>query len=115
VGRRTFRTPAPIYDLVRRSGEARVAVIDAILESFFPDMNYNTLLEDVALFDDEVADDLGDAGDAADRSIHPGAEYERLCRIAERGDNRPSGARVPQTTLDPVRSRRKARRRWPDE
>ncbi|MBP2049293.1 hypothetical protein J2Z21_002224 [Streptomyces griseochromogenes] len=47
----------PVYDLLRRSGDTRLAVIGELLCRFFDDLDYGPLLTDVGLYDDDVAGD----------------------------------------------------------
>jgi 5-methylcytosine-specific restriction protein A len=101
VNRPAGGLPQAIYGLVRQSGVARVAVIDTLLESFFTDVDASALLQDVGLFDDAVADDIGDPGDRPARSQDPRGEYERLCRVV---GHRGAAAVTVRMTRDPVRS-----------
>lgn len=90
-----------VYNLVRYSGEARIAVVDAILDTFFYDTDYVELLEDVGLADPAIAENTAD--DVLPHSPLE-AEYERLCRIVERHHEQRSGARALRIASDPVRS-----------
>ncbi|MFE2426833.1 HNH endonuclease [Streptomyces sp. NPDC059373] len=94
----------PIYDMLHRSGEARVAVIDALLSTYFGDLDYGPLLHDVGLYDDEVADDL--TNDAAEPlpPVVTAAQYDRLCRIVEHREGENRGMRTPDTSYNPFRS-----------
>ena len=100
----------PVYDLLRRSGDTRLAVIGELLCRFFGDLDYAPLLSDVGLYDDDVAGDepLWEAEAAAEGSPDPwlvmAAEYERLCRIVEHGEGANHGKRVSRTTYNPIRS-----------
>ncbi|MFF9652432.1 HNH endonuclease [Streptomyces sp. NPDC014622] len=119
----------PVHDLLNRSGEARLAVIDQLLCRFFDGLEYEELLADVGLYDDGLYDD-GAAEDAAaedpphpqgradraDRSEEPeepeeserwpveAARYERLCRIVEHREAENHGKRATRTVRNPIRS-----------
>ncbi|WP_431991934.1 HNH endonuclease, partial [Streptomyces albogriseolus] len=99
----------PVYDLLRRSGEVRLAVIGELLCRFFDDLDYCPLLTDVGLYDDGVADDASPGADAESEDrpepwLITAVEYERLCRIAEHGAAHNHGRRAPRTTYNPIRS-----------
>ncbi|MFJ1617498.1 HNH endonuclease [Streptomyces sp. NPDC088251] len=100
----------PVHDLLNRSGEARLAVIDELLCTFFDGLDYEDLLVDVGLYDDEVADDSTPAGDLPvfeDRKeqwLVEAARYERLCRIVEHRESENHGNRTARTVYNPIRS-----------
>ncbi len=96
--------PIAIYDLVRRSGTACVAVIDAILDSYFQGEDCDSLLQDLGLSDSAIADDLPDAGSVRRAPDNPRTEYDQLCRITEHRETHRTGGRVSRTTFDPVGS-----------
>ena len=98
--------PEPVYDLVRRSGETRLSVIEELLSTFFEGLDYGPLLTEVGLYDDEVADDVDtDEPDGRpEQWLLDAARYERLCRNAERQEARNGGRRVTRTTHNPLRS-----------
>ncbi|WP_328769422.1 HNH endonuclease [Streptomyces sp. NBC_00286] len=98
-----------VYDLLRRSGETRLAVIGELLCRFFDDLDYGPLLTDVGLYDDDVASDAtpSEAKEAENQPepwLITAAEYERLCRIAEHGEGKNHGKRVSRTARNPIRS-----------
>ncbi|MFI1852097.1 HNH endonuclease [Streptomyces sp. NPDC020480] len=100
-----------VYDLLRRSGEARVAIIDALLCAYFDGLDYIPLLTDVGLYDEAVADDA-DADPADDGAQDTGiphavvvaAQYERLCRIVEHRESEIRGRRTTRASANPIRS-----------
>ncbi|MDW6060554.1 HNH endonuclease signature motif containing protein [Streptomyces sp. FXJ1.4098] len=110
--------PEPVYDLLRRSGEARVAVIDALLCTYFNGLDYGPLLMDVGLYDEAVADDAdADSTDADADSTDGGArdtgvphavvvaaQYERWCRIVEHRESENRGRRTTRASTNPIRS-----------
>ncbi|MGK5530644.1 HNH endonuclease signature motif containing protein [Streptomyces sp. URMC 129] len=110
--RRWFRENRPVggltqqaYDLLRHSGETRVAVIDALLARYFEDLDHVPLLTELGLYDDDVADDSPESPHttAALEDLTP-EEYARLCRIVERAEERNRGMRTPRLSHDPMRS-----------
>lgn len=97
--------PEPVYDLLRRSGEARLASIDALLTQYFEGLDYGLLLTDVGLYDDELGDDAtGSADSGRPDAIVLAAQYERLCHIVEHREEENQGGRVVRTSSNPVRS-----------
>lgn len=99
----------PVYDLLRRSGETRLAVIGELLCRFFDDLDYGPLLTDVGLYDDDVAsDETPGEAEAPEERPEPwlitAVEYERLCRIAKHGEAANHGKRVSRTSRNPIRS-----------
>jgi 5-methylcytosine-specific restriction protein A len=97
---------APVYGLLLRSGEARLAVIDTLLGTFFEGLDYGPLLSAVGLYDDQVADDLDTGGDEAtgESALVTAAQYERLCLMAERHAGENHGRRATGTVHNPIRS-----------
>jgi 5-methylcytosine-specific restriction protein A len=129
----------PCHDLLRRSGETRLAVLCALLETYFDGLDHRELLTEVGLYDEGVADDAppaagpGDeagSGGAADQPAGAApvpadpaalsaaaeeaaamraraAEYDRLCRMAERREReRRQAGEAPRrdaTGSDPIR------------
>ncbi|MGW3950807.1 HNH endonuclease [Streptomyces sp. NPDC004752] len=100
------------YELLRRSGETRLAVIGELLDTFFEDLDYGPLLTDVGLYDDGVTDDIGEPENHDRPDDQPEAwlvtaaryEYERWCRLVERREAEDQGRRVTRTVRNPVRS-----------
>jgi 5-methylcytosine-specific restriction protein A len=95
---------APAYGLTRDSGEARVAVVGAILQTYFPDTDYVELLEDVGLSDAGIAAEAGDADDDVYSQSPLEEAYRRLCGVADLHRARRGGRRVARTSESPVRS-----------
>ncbi|WP_329618549.1 HNH endonuclease signature motif containing protein [Streptomyces sp. S465] len=99
--------PEPVYHLVQHSAQTRLAAIDTLLSTFFQDLDYEPLLTEVGLYDDNVADDVLDADEQDDEgkgSLNLAAQYERWCRIVDNRENQNRGRRVPRTRYDPIRS-----------
>jgi 5-methylcytosine-specific restriction enzyme A len=97
----------PVYDVLRSSGEARLAVIDALLCEYFEGLDYGPLLTEVGLYDVEMAD--GQAGDEVSPPAHrdpvvAAAQYDRLCHIVENREKEPGERRATRTTNNPIRS-----------
>ncbi|MFF9895517.1 HNH endonuclease [Streptomyces longispororuber] len=111
----------PVHALLRTSGEARVAVVQALVDRFYDGLDETPLLEDLGLYDAAVADD-GDRTQARtqDRirtpdqtrpATPPGADplvtaaqYERWCALAERREESARGRRTARLSEDPLRS-----------
>jgi 5-methylcytosine-specific restriction protein A len=93
---------APVHTLLRRSGEARIALVDALLSTYFAGRDPEPLLHDVGLYDDELADDASDA--PAPPAIAAAAAYDRLCRVVEHREEENRGRRRTVTSEDRVRS-----------
>jgi hypothetical protein len=55
--------PAPVYNLVRYSGEARVAAAAAIVDKYLQDADHDAILADAGLADADIANDEVPAGD----------------------------------------------------
>ena len=54
--------PAPVYNLVRYSGEARVAAVAAIVDKYLEDADYDAILANAGLAAADIADDEVPAG-----------------------------------------------------
>jgi 5-methylcytosine-specific restriction protein A len=93
--------PIAVHDLMRRSGQARVQVIDALIDHFFDDFDYSDLLTEVGLFDDEVTADEPD--DAPAPPVDPKEVYARWCAMVVRREDETYGQRRTSTTNDPIR------------
>jgi 5-methylcytosine-specific restriction protein A len=98
----------PVYELLRTSGVARIACVEAVVERFFDGLDEVPLLTDVGLFDATVADDAA-GGDTAPsgapgRSVVSAAQYEKLCALVDRRERSIQGKRRPAVTNDPIRS-----------
>ncbi len=91
------------YDVLRRSGDARVAAVDALLSTYFDGLNYEPLLRQVGLYDDEVADDYADDAEALP-PVFTASQYDRLCRIVEHCEDENRGRRAPDASYNPFRS-----------
>ena len=95
---------SPVYELMRNSASARVAVVRAILETFFQDADYVELLEEVGLTDTGIAAEMGESEDTAVLRSPLEEAYQRLCSIADRKRMMNEGKRVTRILARPVRS-----------
>ena len=95
--------PAPVYNLVRYSGEARVAAAAAIVDKYLEDADYDAILADAGLAAAGIADDEVPAGDVIVVRSPLEEEYRRLCGIGAGASDR--GARLgrPQVSVDVLR------------
>jgi 5-methylcytosine-specific restriction enzyme A len=93
-----------VYELMRNSASARVAVVRAILETFFQDTDYVELLEEVGLSDTGIAAEMGESDDTAMLRSPLEEAYRRLCGIADRKRMMNEGRRVTQILARLVRS-----------
>ncbi|NJP44521.1 HNH endonuclease signature motif containing protein [Actinacidiphila epipremni] len=105
---------APAYDLLRRSGGTRLAVVDALLAGYFESLDEAPLLREVGLYDEGVADDAApddarqaepeaDGDAAALAEVARAAQYDRLCRLVERREAEGRGRRGTSVSHDPLR------------
>jgi 5-methylcytosine-specific restriction protein A len=94
--------PAQIYELLRRSGQARLEVIDTILTTYLDGLKYDELLADVGLSDAEIGEDHD--GDTRPPPTAGWADqYARLCQIVERREAETHGRRVTRVSRNHVR------------
>jgi 5-methylcytosine-specific restriction protein A len=95
--------PVPVYNLVRYSGEARVAAAAAIVDKYLEDAGYDAILADAGLAAAGIADDEVPAGDVIVVRSPLEEEYRRLCGIGAGASDR--GARLgrPQVSVDVLR------------
>ena len=102
--------PAPVYNLVRYSGEARVAAAAAIMDKYLEDADYDAILADAGLADAGIADDEVPSGDVIVVRSPLEEEYRRLCGIGAGASDR--GARLgrPRVSVDVLRLERRGRR-----
>ena len=82
------------YDLLRRSGEARIAVVDTLLSTYFVGIDGEPLLHQVGLHD-EIAGYPPEEEPAPADPVVFAAQYDRLCRLVERRENANQGRRIP--------------------
>jgi 5-methylcytosine-specific restriction protein A len=100
---------APFYNLVRYSGEARVATVEAIVAKYLTetDTDCDAILTDAGLADPEIADDQALADDETDITLSASPmeeEYRRLCAIADRMRERGAKLCQARVTFDLMRS-----------
>jgi 5-methylcytosine-specific restriction enzyme A len=95
--------PVPVYNLVRYSGDARVAAAAAIVELYLQDVDYDAILADAGLAGADVADDEVPAGDVIVVRSPLEEEYRRLCGVGADGGG--CGARLgrPRVSVDVLR------------
>jgi 5-methylcytosine-specific restriction protein A len=94
---------ASLYDLVRYSGEARVAAVEALVDIYLQDADCDAILEDAGLANADVADDEIPADEVLIAASSVEEQYRRLCGIAARlnGDGTRFGR--PRQTVDILR------------
>jgi 5-methylcytosine-specific restriction enzyme A len=95
--------PAPVYNLIRYSGEARVAAVAAIVDRYLQDADGNAILRDAGLADPDIADDENPAGDVIIARSPLEEEYRRLCGIGVGPSDRGPRFGQPRTTVDILR------------
>jgi 5-methylcytosine-specific restriction enzyme A len=95
--------PAPVYALVRYSGEARVAAAAAIIDNYLQNADCDAILADAGLADAGVADDEPPPGDVIVVRSPLEEEYRRLCGIGAAASG--PGARLgrPKVSVDVLR------------
>ncbi|MGN6680567.1 MAG: HNH endonuclease signature motif containing protein [Streptosporangiaceae bacterium] len=96
--------PAPVYNLVRYSGEARVAAVAAIVDGYLQDADDDAILRDAGLTADDIADDEVPAGDVIVARSPLEEEYRRLCGIVG-PDDRGTRFAQPRTSVDILRKK----------
>ena len=95
--------PTLVYNLVRYSGEARVAAVATVTGRYLQDADDDAILADAGLADAGVADDEVPAGDVIVARSPLEEEYRRLCGIgAGTGDRGPRLGR-PRVSVDILR------------
>ncbi|RKN11626.1 HNH endonuclease [Streptomyces radicis] len=87
------------HDLLRDSGEARLTVIAALLDSSFDGLDPEPLLKETGLYDEGATGDPGDATAGFDP-----LRYAEQCAAIERLEPRDHGRRVERTWNAPLRS-----------
>ena len=95
--------PAPVYNLVRYSGEARVAAAAAIVDMYLEDADYDAILADAGLAAAGIADDEVPAGDVIVVRSPLEEEYRRLCGIGAGASDRGGRLGRPRVTVDVLR------------
>jgi 5-methylcytosine-specific restriction protein A len=102
--------PESVYALARRSGPARVRMIDAITARFLDDFDESGLLTAAGLYDEDVAADEapppgGSGQETVPRSTPEDsrADYARLCELVSRREKRTYGQRRTRIANDPIR------------
>jgi 5-methylcytosine-specific restriction enzyme A len=95
--------PEPVYNLVRYSGEARVAATAAIVDKYLQDVDYDAILADAGLADADIADDEVPAGDVIVVKSPLEEEYRRLCGIGGGASDRGTRLGQPRISVDILR------------
>ena len=95
--------PAPVYNLVRYSGEARVAAAAAIVDKYLLDVDYDAILADAGLADADIADDEVPAGGVIVARSPLEEEYRRLCGIGAGASDRGTRLGRPRVSVDILR------------
>jgi 5-methylcytosine-specific restriction protein A len=94
---------APVYNLVRYSGEARVAAAAAIVDQYLQGADYDAILADAGLADADVADDEVPAGGVIVVRSPLEEEYRRLCGIGAGASDRGARFGRPRVSVDILR------------
>jgi 5-methylcytosine-specific restriction protein A len=97
--------PAPVYNLVRYSGEARVAAVATLVDRYLQGDDWDSVLADAGLADANIADDELPAGGTAVVTSPPEEEYRRLCSIAASIGDTAARLGQPRVTVDALRLR----------
>jgi len=95
--------PASVYNLVRYSGEARVAAAAAIVEKYLLDADYDAVLADAGLAGADIADDEAPAGGVIVARSPLEEEYRRLCGIGAGASDRGTRLGRPRVSVDVLR------------
>jgi 5-methylcytosine-specific restriction enzyme A len=95
--------PSPVYNLVRYSGEARVAAAAAIVDKYLQDADYYAILADAGLADPDIADDEIPVDDVIVAKSPMEEEYRRLCRIGAGASHRGTRLGQPHIAVDILR------------
>lgn len=97
--------PEPAYQLLRHSGVARVQVIAAIVDRFFDDADYTTLIAVIGLNGDSIADDEPSNAESSVSSARPDPHhtYQELVGTVAAREAKIRGKRRATTSHDPVR------------
>jgi 5-methylcytosine-specific restriction protein A len=95
--------PVPVYNLVRYSGEARVAAVAAIVDKYPQDADYDAILADAGLADADIAEDEIPADDVIVVKSPLEQEYRRLCGIGAGGGDRGPRFGQPRVSVDILR------------
>ena len=97
--------PTPVYNLVRYSGEARVAAVAAIVDEYLQGADYYAILADAGLADSDIADDEVPAGDLIVVRSPVEEEYRRLCGIGTGTSDGGGRQGQPRMSVDILRLR----------
>jgi 5-methylcytosine-specific restriction protein A len=95
--------PEPVYNLVRYSGEARVAAAATIVDKYLQDADHDAILADAGLADADIADDEVPAGDVIIVKSPLEEEYRRLCGIGGGASDRGTRLGQPRISVDILR------------
>jgi 5-methylcytosine-specific restriction protein A len=95
--------PAAVYNLVRYSGEARVAAVAAIVDKYLLDADYDAILADAGLADSDIADDEVPASGVILARSPLEEEYRRLCGIGAGAADRSTRLGRPRVSVDILR------------
>ncbi|PXX68772.1 5-methylcytosine-specific restriction protein A [Nocardia tenerifensis] len=95
--------PAPVYELLRSSGLARVQVVTAIIDKFFGDFDYVAVTKAVGLEGGSVIDDNPALTDDEASSEDPKRAYQDLIDVVTNREASTRGKRRPTVGNDPIR------------
>ncbi|MFD8149773.1 HNH endonuclease [Streptomyces sp. NPDC059720] len=95
----------PAHEVLRTSTLTRLAVLDALLGTFFEDLDPGPLLADTGLDGIDPSESQERSGSGPEPWLLTAAEYERGCRLIEDQEARTHGLRRTGTTRRHLRSR----------
>jgi 5-methylcytosine-specific restriction protein A len=95
--------PEPVYNLVRYSGEARVAAAATIVDTYLQGADHDAILADAGLADANIADDEVPTGDVIVVKSPLEEEYRRLCGIGGGASDRGTRFGQPRISVDILR------------
>jgi 5-methylcytosine-specific restriction protein A len=95
--------PVPVYNLVRYSGEARVAAAATLVDKYLQDADQDAILADAGLTDAALADDETPADDVIVVRSPLEEEYRRLCGIGASASDRGPRLGQPRISVDILR------------
>jgi 5-methylcytosine-specific restriction enzyme A len=94
---------APVYNLVRYSGEARLAATATLVDRYLQETDQTAILDDAGLAGPDVAEDEVPAGDVIVVKSPLEEEYRRLCGIGGNADAPGPRLGQPRITVDILR------------
>ena len=92
--------PAPVYNLVRYSGEARMAAAAAIVDTYLQGSDHDAILADAGFTGADIAADEVPAGNVVVVRSPLEEEYRRLCAIGRGASDRGRRLGQPRISVD---------------